>query len=106
MKILLNNLERVNGLQSENIREAPSSWAEGNVLSSTAVVPDLTVGALLSASLTVVVASLSSSDMDLIVQRDFWLRILFNNFLKRIFEGGWWVFIAKETGRKKKIQLI
>ena len=82
------------------LEKLPCSCPEDNVLSSLTVAPDSTVRALLSASLTVVIISLSSSDMDLIVQRDFWLRILFNNFLKRIFEGIWWVFTAEGTNRK------
>lgn len=81
-------------------RKLPCSCPEDNILSSLTVAPDSTVRALLSASLTVVIISPSSSDTDLIVQRDFWLRILFNNFLKRIFEGIWWVFTAEGTKRK------
>lgn len=87
------------------MEKAPCSCSEDSVPSSRTMAPDSMVGALLSTSLMVVVISLSSSDTDLIVQRDFWLRILFNNLLKRILEGICWVFLPKGTKkieRKKK----
>lgn len=82
--------------------KAPCSCSEDSVPSSRVIAPDSMVGALLPGSLTLEVTSLSSSDADLIVHRDFWLRILFNNLLKRILEGICWVFIAKGTKKKKK----